>query len=152
MTPKIIIFDCNNESRPAICFNLEVAQCEQRIVFDEKEAINLLEIAQQTGEVFDCLLVNNPYLNVDITWLVEQGKRIGTEVPIVFVKQSRPLQGIVASLSSQYPEVSLYFSDPAQIADLVLSLARMRKAPKDNLVKTKVREKTGWRWKWTKQS
>ena len=152
MNPKIIIFDCNNESRPAICFNLEMAQCEHRIVFDEKEAVNLLEIAQHTGEVFDCLLVNNPYLNVDITWLVEQGQRIGTDVPIVFVKQSRPLQGIVSTLSTEYPDVNLHFCEPTKIADLVLSLAEMRKASKQNLVKTKVRENTGWRWKWAKQS
>ena len=152
MNPKIIIFDCNNESRPAICFNLEMAQCETRIVFDEKEAVNLLEIAQHTGEVFDCLLVNNPYLNVDITWLVEQGQRIGTDVPIVFVKQSRPLQGIVSNLGTQYPDVNLHFCEPAQIADLVLSLAAKRKARKVNHIKTKVREKTGWRWKWAKQS
>ena len=152
MNPKIIIFDCNNESRPAICFNLEIAKCESRIVFDEKEAINLLEIAQHTGERFDCLLVNNPYLNVDITWLVEQGERIGTDIPIVFVKQSKPLQGIVASLRQQYPDVNLHFSEPAHIADLVLSLTAARNARKGNLVKTKIREKTGWRWQWGKQS
>jgi hypothetical protein len=152
MNPKIIIFDCNNESRPAICFNLEIAKCEPRIVFDEKEAINLLEIAQHTGEKFDCLLVNNPYLNVDITWLVEQGERLGTDIPIIFVKQSRPLQGIIAALHEQYPDVNLHFSEPAHIADLVLSLTAARNARKGNLVKTKIREKTGWRWQWGKQS
>ena len=67
MNCKIVILECNNESHPAICFNLEIARCETRIVFDENEVLNLMEIAQQTGELFDCLLVNNPNLNIDIS-------------------------------------------------------------------------------------
>ena len=132
MNCKIVILECNGESHPAICFNLEIARCETRVVFDENEALNLMEIAQQTGEVFDCLLVNNPYLNIDISRLVEQGQRIGTEIPIVFVKQSESLKGIVASLIKQYPAMSIHFSEPTHIAELVLTLSAERKAQHEN--------------------
>lgn len=126
MGQKIIVFDCNGDVRPAICFSLEMARCESRIVLDEKEAINLLKIAQQTGEQFDCLIVNNPFLNVDIGWLVEQGVKIGTNVPIVFVKQSDSLKKIVMEVSRQHPELNIFFSEPTDITEFLQRLKDSR--------------------------
>lgn len=148
MGHKIIILDCNGDARPAVCFNLEVACCETRIVFDEKEALNLLEIARYTGETYDCLLVNNPYLNVDLTWIAEQGVRIGIDIPIVFVKQSESLKQIVETMSRQYPTLQLYFSEPTGVADRVLSVSAERRAACQAKVINENQKKSGWRWQW----
>lgn len=148
MGSKIVILDCNGDNRPAVCFNLEVAQCETRIVFDEQEAVNLLEIARYTGESFDCLLVNNPYLNVDLSWIAEQGQRIETDIPIVFVKQSKPLQQIVESMSRQYPDLQLYFSEPTEVAELVQRLATLRRQEHQVGKQMKNQKKAGWIWRW----
>ncbi len=134
MNCKIVILECNNESHPAICFNLEIARCETRIVFDENEVLNLMEIAQQTGELFDCLLVNNPNLNIDISRLVEQCNRIGAEIPIVFVKQSESVQGVVAELTRKYPAMELYFSEPTRITEFVLTLLAERNAQSEKQI------------------
>ncbi len=128
MNCKIVILECNGESHPAICFNLEIARCETRVVFDENEAINLMEIAQHTGELFDCLLVNNPNLNIDISRLVEQCQQIGAEIPVVFVKQSESVKGLVADLISKHPTMDLHFSEPTRITELVLTLLAERNA------------------------
>ena len=150
MNPKVIIFDCNGEQRPAICFSLEVARFAPRVVSDEKEALNLLKISQQTKEPFDCLLVNNPYLNVDITWLVEQWQQLVTDVPIIFVKQSEPLKRIVLSLNHDFPDVNLHFSEPEHITELLLSLMAKRTLQNDNLNNIQSRKKAGWGWQWKK--
>ena len=152
MNSKIIIFDCNGEQRPAICFSLEVARFAPRIVVDEKEALNLFKISQQTKEPFDCLLVNNPYLNVDITWLVEQWQILETDVPIIFVKQSEPLKKIILSMNRDFPDVNLHFSEPEHITELLLSLMEKRTQRNENLINIESRKKTGWRWQWKKQS
>ena len=133
MNCKIVILECNSESHPAICFNLEVARCDTRVVFDENEALNLLEIAQQTGEMFDCLLVNNPSSNRDASRLIERSQRIETEIPIVFVKQSESLKRIVASLARLYPAMNIYFSEPTHIGALVLTLLDNSTSHSENL-------------------
>jgi hypothetical protein len=126
MGSRIIIFDCNGDARPSICFNLEVARCEPRIVSNEKEALNLMKISQHTGEVYDCLLVNNPYLNADITWLVEQWQILEIDKPIVFVKQSEPLKKIVMSLSQNFPKMNIFFTEPKHVADFVRNLTEKK--------------------------
>ncbi len=152
MNSKVIIFDCNGEQRPTICFSLEVARFAPRIVADEKEALNLLKISLQTKEPFDCLLVNNPYLNVDITWLVEQWQKLATDVPIVFVKQSEPLKRIILKMNQDFPDVNLYFSEPEHVTELLLSLSSKRALRNENLINIETPKKNGWRWQWKKQS
>lgn len=127
MNCKIVILECSSESHPAICFNLEIARCETRVVFDENEALNLMEIAQQTGEPFDCLLVNNPRSKNCASMLVEQAQKLGTEIPIVFVKQSKLMKEIVESLIRLYPELNIYFSQPTHITSLVMTLVAEHK-------------------------
>lgn len=122
MNCRLIILDCNRESHPAICFNLEIARCETRVVFNENEALNLIEIAQQTGELFDCLLVNNPVSIKDLYGLLEQIKQLGSEIPIVFVKKSRSMQEAIPLMTEQYPNLNIGCCEPTNITTVVMTL------------------------------
>ncbi len=151
MGSRVILLGCKGETHPAICFALDVARCEYRIVFDESELLNLQKITQQTGELFDALLVDTPYLNVDIVWLVEQWQRLETQIPMVFVKRTEPLTRVVLSLLQRFAHLNLHLSEPTDVADLVLLLTAQRQARNNNLNNTDDRGKSGWRWQWKKR-
>ena len=90
----------------------------------------------------------DPYLNVDLSWIAEQGQRIGTDIPIVFVKQSKPLQQIVESMSRQYPDLQLYFSEPTQVAELVQRLGAQRRQEHRVGETMNNQKKSRWGWRW----
>ena len=125
---QILILDCNGQNKPAICFNLEIAGFDMRVVTDEDEAINLLSHSRITEEYFNGLLVNNPYLNVDITKLVEDVRDIGIEIPVVFVKESESLKQIVQSLNIQYQKPRLYYSEPNRIVEMLSNITGLEKS------------------------
>jgi CheY-like chemotaxis protein len=119
---QILILDCNGQNKPVICFNLEVAGFDIRVVTDEDEAINLLSHSRITEEHFSGLVVNNPYLNVDITKLVEDVRGIGVEIPVVFVKESQSLKQIVQALNIQYGQPRLYYAEPTSVVEMLSRL------------------------------
>jgi len=119
---QILILDCHAETRPVICFNLEVAGFQMRVVTDEDEAINLLDNARLTEENFTCLLVNNPYLNIDISKIIEEVQKIGIDIPVVFVKDSDNLKKIIEALSIEQKFPRIYHAVPIQVAELMVML------------------------------
>jgi len=119
---QILILDCNGRDKPAICFNLEIAGFDMRVVTDEDEAINLLSHSRITEEFFSGLVVNNPYLNVDITKLVEDVRDIGLDIPVVFVKESESLKTIVQSLNIQFGLPRLYYAEPTSVVEMLSRL------------------------------
>ncbi len=119
---QILILDCNGQSKPAICFNLEVAGFDIRVITDEDEAINLLSHSRITEAYFSGLVVNNPYLNVDITKLIEDIRDIGLDIPVVFVKESESLKQIVESLNIQYRKPRLYYAGPTSVVEMLSRL------------------------------
>jgi len=119
---QIIILDCQGETKPAICFNLEVGGYRMRIVRDEDEAINLLNNTRLTNEQFSGLLVNNPYLNVDISKIVEEVHKTGIDIPVIFVKDSANLKKIVADLSLEYTMPRIYHAEPTRVVALLSTL------------------------------
>jgi hypothetical protein len=122
---QILILDCNGQPKPAICFQLELAKIDMRVVADEDEAINLLANSRMTGERYVALLVNNPYLNVDITKIVEEVMAIDIDMPILFVKESKSLKQIVQSLNIEYNRVRIFYSEPTGAID-VLNMLKER--------------------------
>ena len=119
---QILILDCHAETRPVICFNLEVAGYKMRVVTDEDEAINLLDNARLTEETFACLLINNPYLNVDISKIIEDVQKIGIDTPVVFVKDSDNFKKIVEALSLEHKFPRIYHAAPIQVVKLIAML------------------------------
>lgn len=119
---QVLILDCNGQAKPTICFHLEVAGFDMRVVTDEDEAINLLSNSRLTGENFSELVINNPYLNVDIAGVLEAIAKIGIEIPVVFVKQSQSLRQIVQSLQLEYRQLRIFHIEPTGTVDLLLSL------------------------------
>lgn len=120
---QIIILDCHGETRPAICFNLEVAGYQVRVVTDDNEAINLLDNARLIEENYVGLLVNNPYLNVDISKIIEEVQKIDIEIPIIFIKDSENLKKIVEMLSREYKAPHIYHTEPTQTVNLLTRLS-----------------------------
>ena len=118
---QVLILDCNGQSKPAICFNLEVAGFEMRVVTDVDEVINLLANSRLTEENFSVLLVNNPYLNIDINQLLEDVKNIGIEIPVVFVKESKSLQQIVEELKNKHQNPLIFQVEPVGLVDLLIT-------------------------------
>ncbi len=116
---QVLILDCHGESRPAICFHLEVAGFKMRVVADVDEVLNLLNNSRITGERFCGLLVNNPFLNVDIASIVEQIGALGIDIPVVFVKESESLKRIVQALSLEHRRPRVYHSEPVRVAELL---------------------------------
>ena len=113
---QVLILDCHGDSRPAVCFSLEVAGYGMRVVAEEDEAINLLDNARHTGEKYVALLVNNPYLNVDISSLVEEVDRIALGIPVLFVKDSLPLKKMVEALSL-HCKTRIYHAEPTRVVE-----------------------------------
>ena len=128
---QALILDCNGQLKPAICFNLEIAGIDTRVVTDEDEAINLLSNSRLTGECFSELLVNNPYLNVDITKIVEDVKNIDIDLPVIFIKESKSLKLIVQSLNAEYSRPRLFHTEPIGIVEMLTKL-RSRAEVLDN--------------------
>ena len=93
-----------------------------RIVRDEDEAINLLNNTRLTNEQFSGLLVNNPYLNVDISKIVEEVHKTGIDIPVIFVKDSANLKKIVADLSLEYTMPRIYHAEPTRVVALLSTL------------------------------
>ena len=118
---QVLILDCNGQARPAICFNLEVAGFTTRIVTDEDEAINLLSNSRLTGECFSELVINNPYLNVDIAGVLEAIEKVGIDIPVVFVKESQSLRQYVQSLQSEYRQLRIFYVEPTGTVDLIMT-------------------------------
>ena len=118
---QVLILDCNGQARPAICFNLEVAGFNTRIVTDEDEAINLLSNSRLTGERFSELVINNPYLNVDIAGVLEAIEKVGIDIPVVFVKESQSLRQYVQSLQSEYRQLRIFYVEPTGTVDLIMT-------------------------------
>lgn len=119
---KLIVFDCHGETRPAICFSLEVAGYDVRVMTNENEAINLLTNARQTEENFSGLVVNNPYLDADITRIVEDLNRAGIDIPVVFVKDSENFRKIVKSLALEFRIPRVFHAEPVRVVDLLSKL------------------------------
>jgi len=116
---QVLILDCNGDARPVICFNLEVAGYKMRVLTDENETINLLDNTRLTGEVFIALLVNNPFLNVDISKIVAEVQRIDFNFPIIFVKESANLRKIIEDLSAEHSDSRVYSARPTEVVDLL---------------------------------
>ena len=115
---QVLILDCHGETRPAVCFSLEVAGYGMRVVTDEDEALNLLNKARLTDERYIGFLVNNPYLNIDISQLVEAVEQIDKDLPVLFVKDSVPLMKMVEALSI-HCHSPIYHSEPTRVVDML---------------------------------
>lgn len=137
---RVLILDCQGESRPAISFNLEVAKFAVRIVGDTDEAINLLKHSQITEEEYCGFLVNNPYLNVDINGIVEDVKNLGVEIPVVFVKDSANLKKMVQSLAIEYRRPRIYHAEPVKVVEMLKAFLTQQIAAKkaDNNLSTAI--------------
>ena len=116
---RVLILECNGQAKPALCFHLEMAGIAMRVVTDEDEALNQLSNTRFIGEHYTALLVNNPYLHVDITNLVEEVMGIDADMPIVFVKESKSLRKIVQSLNLEYNRLRIYHAEPTRVAALL---------------------------------
>lgn len=120
---QLLILDCHGEVRPAICFNLEIADYQMRMVKNEDEALNLLDNARSTGERYFALLVNNPYLNVDMTKLVDDIQKIEPELPVIFVKDSTNLKKIVKDISLEKRTSPVFHAEPTSVVELLARLS-----------------------------
>ena len=119
---QVLVLDCNGQSKPALCFHLELAGVSMRVVTDDAEALNLLNNSRSTGESYTALLVNNPYLNVDINHIVEAVMAIDVDMPIVFVKESQSLKQIVQLLNIEYNRLRIYHAEPTGLVNLLNSI------------------------------
>ncbi len=123
---QVLILDCHGETKPAICFSLEVAEYSMRVVIEEDEALNLLDNSRITNERYIAFLVNNPYLNVDISKLVEEVERIDPKLPVLFVKDSKSFKKMVQALSL-HCRTRVHHTEPTRVVDMLNSLRNEEK-------------------------
>jgi len=116
---QVLILDCNGQMKPVLCFYLEVAGFDIRVVTEEDEAINLLSNSRLTGERFSELVINNPYLNVDISGILQAIEKVGIDIPVVFVKESKSFSQLVESRQFDSGRLKIYHVEPAGTVDLL---------------------------------
>jgi len=129
---QVLILDCSGQMKPVICFYLEVAGFDIRVVTEEDEAINLLANSRLTGERFSELVINNPYLNVDLSGVLQAIEKVGINIPVVFVKASRSFRQLVQSRQLDYGRLKIYHVEPAGTVDLLKTIRTSEIDPIDN--------------------
>mgnify|MGYP001185085508 CR=1 FL=1 len=119
---QILILDCLGRTRPGICFTLELAGYDLRVVNDINEAINLIGTARFTGEIFDVLLINNPCLEGDVKLLLSQLLNVATHLPVVFVKSFEEIDKNFTELILDELRPGIFYTEPLKVKNLLAEL------------------------------
>jgi len=82
---KILLMDCNGETRPRIAFLLELAGYEICHVGGIIEAFNRALLSRETSERFCALVLNNPDLEHDLEFLCGVCGKENIGLPVIIV-------------------------------------------------------------------
>ena len=119
---RILVLDCDPESRKTIKFLLRLAGYEVAVATNIPEAINDLFHRRETSHQYGLFLVNNGVAKMSVLEMLAEFERMKILLPVLIVERSKEMVGIDRIVSQSGTSFPLISCRPENVSEYVSEL------------------------------